>query len=535
MEDSNYDFITSNEKSTKLKQTTKYNLQTNLSFEDELKTCYTSVINSFSFNQDSSCLCVSIDEGFKIFNTKPFRESIHRPNIVDKNEYIDIIKLNNRTNILSFSVQTKLNTSSLKLSNLNFNTNLKLQHEESLFKKADLLKFDNPCLKNDFDDNKEFFLKDIDKDFIDLENNTNTDKYAYTVKHRFNGNEKKKLATEFNNFSKDKGIKYLFNNSKNTNSELQLKANKVIIWDDNKAKVLIELRLKEEVLNLEINNDLLYIITIEKIYIFNFSSLSIIQKIKTHINPSAAFSINTINKSFLLNNLVTNENNDLESISSYNKRNLIAYPDLTKGYIRVTNINSNSTILINSHNNIITRIKLNITGDLVATASEKGTVVRLFSTKCGTMLQQLRRGTENAIISSIIFSQDSKFLAVSSNKLTTHVFSLRASYTKLIDLKHKINFKLFLSYCCDDDINLQISNVGAFLNIVSQNSDVCKYVSKCLRIKKELKNEINTMESNIENYEETAAFNVLDSLSDKEYSFIMEDYFATIPNNQRSL
>lgn len=60
----------------------------------------------------------------------------------------------------------------------------------------------------------------------------------------------------------------------------------------------------------------------------------------------------------------------------------------------------------------------------MATASEKGTLIRIFDTATGTPLQELRRGADRAEIYSIAFHNNSQWLAVSSDKGTVHVFSL---------------------------------------------------------------------------------------------------------------
>ncbi|KAF2298488.1 hypothetical protein GH714_023765 [Hevea brasiliensis] len=64
-------------------------------------------------------------------------------------------------------------------------------------------------------------------------------------------------------------------------------------------------------------------------------------------------------------------------------------------------------------------------GQLLATASTKGTLVRIFNTADGTLLQEVRRGADRAEIYSLAFSSTAQWLAVSSDKGTVHVFSLK--------------------------------------------------------------------------------------------------------------
>ncbi len=67
---------------------------------------------------------------------------------------------------------------------------------------------------------------------------------------------------------------------------------------------------------------------------------------------------------------------------------------------------------------------LNFQGTLLATASDKGTLIRIFSTEDGTPLQEVRRGVDKADIYSICFDKKTKWIACSSDKGTIHIFSL---------------------------------------------------------------------------------------------------------------
>jgi len=68
---------------------------------------------------------------------------------------------------------------------------------------------------------------------------------------------------------------------------------------------------------------------------------------------------------------------------------------------------------------------------LIATASDKGTLIRIFKTEDGSFLQELRRGKEKAEIYSICFHSTSKFVASSSDRGTIHIWSLKNTIKKL--------------------------------------------------------------------------------------------------------
>lgn len=67
---------------------------------------------------------------------------------------------------------------------------------------------------------------------------------------------------------------------------------------------------------------------------------------------------------------------------------------------------------------------LNYAGTLLATMSEKGTLVRIWSTENAQPLQELRRGKSDAVIYSLCFDMKSQWLACSSDRETIHIFSV---------------------------------------------------------------------------------------------------------------
>jgi len=70
-------------------------------------------------------------------------------------------------------------------------------------------------------------------------------------------------------------------------------------------------------------------------------------------------------------------------------------------------------------------MELNSSGDKLATASEKGTLIRIHNTKDGSLLQELRRGTENHQILSVAFHPTSDWIACTSDTGTVHIFKLQ--------------------------------------------------------------------------------------------------------------
>ena len=66
-------------------------------------------------------------------------------------------------------------------------------------------------------------------------------------------------------------------------------------------------------------------------------------------------------------------------------------------------------------------------GTVVASASEAGTVVKVWCSRDGTLLHELRRGVHPTQISCMTFRDDARYLAVASASPTVHVFKLDGS------------------------------------------------------------------------------------------------------------
>lgn len=106
---------------------------------------------------------------------------------------------------------------------------------------------------------------------------------------------------------------------------------------------------------------------------------------------------------------------------------VLASPGTKMGQLRVDLLDTRRVQLINAHHrHPLAAIALAHNGKLVATASEKGTLIRVFSTGDGTQLNEVRRGSDPARIYSIAFSRgdNPEWLAASSDKGTVHIFSL---------------------------------------------------------------------------------------------------------------
>lgn len=82
--------------------------------------------------------------------------------------------------------------------------------------------------------------------------------------------------------------------------------------------------------------------------------------------------------------------------------------------------------VVEAHRSPLSCITVNNAGTLLATASDKGTIIRVFAIPSARKLYQFRRGSMPSRIYSMSFNTTSSLLCVSSATDTVHVFKLGA-------------------------------------------------------------------------------------------------------------
>jgi autophagy-related protein 18 len=81
--------------------------------------------------------------------------------------------------------------------------------------------------------------------------------------------------------------------------------------------------------------------------------------------------------------------------------------------------------MIRAHDSPVRIMAFNPEGTMLATTSDKGTVIRVFSLPTGKKLFTFRRGSYPAMVNSLSFNSTSSLLCLSSSDSSTiHVFAL---------------------------------------------------------------------------------------------------------------
>ncbi|XP_056286108.1 WD repeat domain phosphoinositide-interacting protein 1-like isoform X1 [Pseudoliparis swirei] len=159
------------------------------------------------------------------------------------------------------------------------------------------------------------------------------------------------------------------------------------------------------ILSVRLNRQRLVVCLEESVYIHNIKDMKLLKTLlNTPSNPTG-----------------------LCALSVNHSNSYLAYPgSATIGEITVYDANNLSTLtLIQAHDSPLAALTFNGSGTKLASASERGTVIRVFSIPEGTRLFEFRRGMKRYVsISSLSFSADGQFLCASSNTETVHIFKL---------------------------------------------------------------------------------------------------------------
>jgi len=177
--------------------------------------------------------------------------------------------------------------------------------------------------------------------------------------------------------------------------------NKVMLWDDHQGRNIGELSFRSEVKAVKLRRDRVVVVLQNKVYVYNFADLTLQNSIETIANPKG-----------------------LCALSPDSNNTVLACPGVSRGTVRLELYDTRKTTLVPAHEADLAQICLNLEGTRLATASDKGTLIRVFDTQSGQLKQELRRGADRAEIYSISFSPNSHFLACSSDKCTVHIFAL---------------------------------------------------------------------------------------------------------------
>lgn len=162
--------------------------------------------------------------------------------------------------------------------------------------------------------------------------------------------------------------------------------NKVMIWDDHQNRCIGELSFRSNVKAVKLRRDRVVVVLATKVYVYRFSDLKLLDQISTQTNPRG-----------------------LVALCPHPACTVLACPGVNRGHVRVELYDARKSTIITAHETDLARLALSADGALVATASEKGTLLRVFDTHTGAQLRELRRGVDRARVYAIAFDGEAKY------------------------------------------------------------------------------------------------------------------------------
>ena len=202
--------------------------------------------------------------------------------------------------------------------------------------------------------------------------------------------------------------------------QASLSPRRLQLFNSSENKAICELNFTSTILNVKLSKKRLIVVLQDKIHIFDISSMKILRTIETD-NKLGLCVLSSVPSSA-----------PTGTSGGKNEVSYLAFPSATEtgDVVLYDAINPRPINVIKAHKSDVSIIQFNQDGTMLASASGKGTVIRIFSVPGCELLHTLRRGSTAARIYSISFSADSTMVCVSSDKGTVHVFKLNQNQDK---------------------------------------------------------------------------------------------------------
>lgn len=158
----------------------------------------------------------------------------------------------------------------------------------------------------------------------------------------------------------------------------------------------------------------------------------------------------------------------------------LAYPTSNElGNIQIFDAGSmKERLMIEAHASKVAAMNFSSTGVLLATASEKGTVIRVFCVKNAQRVMEFRRGVKRyAQIVSLNFSLCNNFVSVSSNTETVHIFKVDQKAKEAAERRQD---KIAVSESGDEDEKSQVDERSGFMKVFSKAMETINPLSNVL-------------------------------------------------------
>ncbi|KAI0403007.1 protein-vacuolar targeting protein Atg18 [Xylaria palmicola] len=201
----------------------------------------------------------------------------------------------------------------------------------------------------------------------------------------------------------------------------------LLIQNTKRGSVICELSFPSAVLAVRLNRKRLCVVLEDSIYLYDIANMSLLQRIDTSPNPAAICALSPSSENcYFAYPLPKPRDESADKRPRHAPPASLSYAPVTSGDVLIYDTLTLKVVnVVEAHRSPLSCIALNNDGTLLATASETGTIIRVFSVPKGEKLYQFRRGTYPSTIYSMSFNMASSLLCVSSASDTIHIFRLQ--------------------------------------------------------------------------------------------------------------
>lgn len=202
---------------------------------------------------------------------------------------------------------------------------------------------------------------------------------------------------------------------------LVLSPRRLQIKNTKRDSLICEMTFATSILAIRMNRKRLVVVLEDQMYMYDIQNMKLLYTIETSPNPSAICALSPSNDNCYLAYPLPQKTASAPAHVPPNSTHISP----TSGEILLFDALKLEAInVVEAHKSPLSCIIFNHEGTIMATASDKGTIIRVFSIPDGNKLYQFRRGSMPSRIYSMAFNITTTLLCVSSASETIHIFKL---------------------------------------------------------------------------------------------------------------
>ncbi|KAI5813304.1 WD40-repeat-containing domain protein [Pyronema omphalodes] len=204
---------------------------------------------------------------------------------------------------------------------------------------------------------------------------------------------------------------------------------RLVITNTKRQTTICELTFPTSILAVKLNRKRLIVVLEEQIYVYDISNMKLLHTIETSPNPNAICALSpSSDRCYIAYPRPTSSSPSPFSPPSHAPPAAGTSAPLSGDVLLFDALKLEAINVIEAHKSPLSCVALNSDGTLLATSSDKGTIIRVFSVPQSQKLYQFRRGTYPSRIFSMSFNLRSSLLCISSATETVHIFKLSSAY-----------------------------------------------------------------------------------------------------------